>query len=162
MWISCMDILHPWSQDTCGMAGLGVAICSYSMLGIWMYICRSDQTISWDLIKKIKTQHNLASDVHGSQTTYPMKALVTGMHVAAQYYQYTWLKNPSTVTVYIKLKYWMESMFVRACACREEEQFNSPPGWTLMSCVCTYKDCSLSPIVYYNTAVHKYPLDWNR
>jgi len=53
------------------MVGLGVAICSYNILVIRMYIGQTKEVGT----KKIKTQHKCGhvkkSDVHGSQATIP-------------------------------------------------------------------------------------------
>ena len=72
------------------MAGLGVVICSYNMLGIQMHVGQTKQILKVRS-KKIRTQHNYKkSDVHGSQATKPNGRHYTVMWVAAQYYQYTW------------------------------------------------------------------------
>jgi len=42
------------------MIGLGVAICSYNMLGIWMYVGQIKQFLKVGT-KEIKTQHNLVT-----------------------------------------------------------------------------------------------------
>jgi len=56
------------------MAGLGVSVCSYNMLGD-TDVCRSNQTISRGLVKKLKhsdiTCHLNKSDVHGCEATTP-------------------------------------------------------------------------------------------
>ena len=73
----CMHLLaiHISAESALGwvlqLAGLGVAIGLYNMLGIRMYVGQTKQFLEVGT-KKIKTQHNLVtskSDVHGSQAT---------------------------------------------------------------------------------------------
>ena len=58
------------------MTGLGVAICSYIMLGIWMYVGQAKQLLEVGT-KKIKTQHKVVTS-RITSSSYPLSAwLVT-------------------------------------------------------------------------------------
>ena len=59
------------------MAGLGVAICSYHVLGIWINVGQTKQFLKFQS-KKIKMQHNLATSrskmCMGAKPPYPMES----------------------------------------------------------------------------------------
>jgi len=85
------------------MAGPGIAIYSYNMLGIWMYVGQLDQTNSQSSIKNLKTQHNLATSgsqlYMGAKPPYPVESTtVTGSSTVLSIH---FVKEP----LYFKLKY---------------------------------------------------------
>ena len=64
---------HTYSEDKhlyIGGLGVSIILCSYNMLGIWMYVGQAKQFLKVRS-KKIKTQHSKTSGVHGSQATIP-------------------------------------------------------------------------------------------
>jgi len=62
------------------MAGLGVAICSYNILGIWMYVGQAKQLLEVGT-KKIKTHHNVVTSriqmCIGAKPPYPTESAMS-------------------------------------------------------------------------------------